>query len=189
MVWHKELGHRSVRDYKVFCGWTRLRKSLRNIDSETKLLVLSLFKTGGRCTEVLTLNRDQVDIMSDFVHVIDMPVYKRHLDYVPTRSVTIYIHEPLTEEWIDLLPQGEFFDYKYDKAYKLIRDIQKPENKNHGEWFPHRYRAERARQLVRDYKYDFGLLNEFFGWAREATGKIYAYPGIQAQEDRILQSV
>lgn len=190
MVWSKELGHRSVGSFKKFCGWTRLKRSLRKLDYTTKFLVLSLFKTGGRCTETLTLNREQIDIMSSFLHVIDMPVYKRHLSYIPDRTVTIYMNEDLTDEWISMFPtRGKFFDFKYDKAYKLIREIQRPEKETKGPWFPHRYRAERARQLVRDYKYDQMLLKAFFGWARDSTAENYADANIGIQEDRILQSL
>lgn len=188
MVWNKSLGHRSVKEVKVFCGWPTLRKLSGNCDETSRLLVLSLFKTGGRISEVLTLNREQCDYVGNYFDVIDMPVHKRHLSYVPTRTVPILISEPLTEEWISVLPeQGRFFKFKYAKAYKIVRELQRPLDKPHGPWYPHRFRAERARQLVRDYGFDALLLKQFFSMARIDTPIHYASPELAAVKSKMVR--
>jgi len=171
-----------MRDIKVFCGWSKLKNVFNTCSLDiTKLLFLTLFKTGGRCNEVLTVTREQCDIVDEYITVIDMPVLKRHLSYVPMRTVPVILDEQLTTEWINLMPaEGKFFDFKYDKAYKLMRDLEKPKTAKHGPWYPHRFRAERARQLVRDYKFDALLLKQFFDMARLDTPIHYANPSLEA---------
>jgi len=166
MVWIKALGHRSVEKIiKVFCGWDTITDLVEPQEENVKLLILSLFKTGGRCSEILTLYREQIDVTETRVRVIDMPVLKRHLSKTTYRTVPIRIDEALTKLWVDLMPnKGKFFDYKYDKAYKFIRNLDSVEGKK-GPWWPHRFRAERARQLVKDYSFDALLLKQFFNMA------------------------
>jgi len=197
--WKPEYGHRSVKKIvKRFCGWKKLYRLYNDSPDDTsKLLWLSLFKTGGRISEVLTLEREQIEEKGDFILVLDMPVLKIwkkkgnvKVRQDVTRTVPIYRYEPLSEEWIELMPdEGKFFSFQYDKAYKIIRDLQKKPDEKHGEWFPHRFRAERARQLVRDYGYDALELKTFFGWRRMAMPEHYAQPHLKQLEDRILTAI
>jgi hypothetical protein len=187
MVWTKALGHRSVEDsIKVFCGWPRLEKLVEEQDNKiVKLLILSLFKTGARCNEALTLYREQIEVTEARVKAIDMPVLKRHLKIVPYRTVPIRLDERLTDQWVDLMPdEGKFFDFKYDKAYKIIRSLETLEGVK-GPWWPHRFRAERARQLVKDYGFDALLLKQFFQMARIDTPLFYANPDLAAVEAKM----
>ena len=42
-----------------------------------------------------------------------------------------------------------------------------------GPWWPHRIRAERACQLIRDYKYDIFRLKKWFGWSTTKMPELY----------------
>ena len=77
--WKKEYGHRSVKKIvRRFCGWKKLyRLYNESPDRISQLLWLSIFKTGGRISEVLTLEREQIEVKGDFILVLDMPVLKR----------------------------------------------------------------------------------------------------------------
>jgi len=62
--------------------------------------VLSTFKTGGRISEVLELERDMFEINPVYINVYGMPLRKRSdLEY---RYFPIKISEPLTKEFIKL---------------------------------------------------------------------------------------
>ncbi len=187
MVWTKNLGHRSVeRSIKTFCGWPKITDLVESQDNKiVKLLILSLFKTGARCSEALTLSKEQIEVTEARVRVIDMPVHKRHMSIVPYRTVPCRVDERLTDEWLDLMPeQGKFFDFKYDKAYKLVRNLDSLEGTK-GPWWPHRFRAERARQLVRDYNFDALLLRQFFEMSSMDTVLHYASPDLAAVEAKM----
>jgi hypothetical protein len=125
----------------------------------------------------------QIDIEGNRLRVVDMPVLKRHMSYVPIRTVPVRMDEPLTREWIDLMPaEGKFFSFKYNTLYNMIADLQRPEGATHGPWWPHRFRSERARELVREYKFDALLLKQFFEMARITTPMDYANPDLAAVE-------
>jgi|GEM_PF-5952337 len=189
MVWDKSLGHRSV-DKLVFsfCGWDRLENLVQSQDNKVvKLLILSLFKTGARANEVLTLKGEQIVSKKGRLFVVNMPVLKRHLSTVPVRTVPIPIEERLTRSWINLMPsEGKFFDFQYKKAYKIIHDLESKDGKK-GPWWPHRFRAERARQLVEDYDFDALLLKQFFEMARIDTVLHYASPNLRAVEKAMMR--
>lgn len=180
LPWKKEYGHRNVFDEVYeFCGFKALATLLKECPKdETKLLVLSLFKTGGRISEVLTLEGKQIRSDDRWVYVRRMPVLKRRAGEF--RDVVFPLDEPLTEDWVSLMPSNEsFFQYKYDKYYKDICNLQKPEGSTHGPWFPHRFRAERARQLMKDYNFEVTHLQRFFNMARTDTPVEYVRPHIE----------
>jgi hypothetical protein len=64
--------------------------------------------------------------------------------------------------------------------------LEKAPDEKHGPWFPHRFRAERARQLVRDYGFDALLLKQFFNMARIDTSLTYANPNFEAVKKAML---
>lgn len=198
MPWDSSLGHRSVvNEVTRFCGFNELENLLVSIESDvkpsyiepTKLLVLCLFKSGGRISEVLSLNTRQFETTNDFLFIHNMPVLKkrstRQIDVF--RDVPILMTEELTDKLLSLLPNdGRLFDFKYNKAYKLIASLEQRPDEKHGAWFPHRFRAERARQLIRDHGFDALLLKQFFNMSRIDTPLTYANPTFEAVKTKML---
>jgi len=168
---------RSCRDViKRFCGWNEIEKLYNNCrNKEQRLLVLTLIKTGGRISEVLRVTRDMFVVNPFFVNVYGMTVLKRGKPW--TRMFPIKRDEPFTEEFISEIPDsGAFFDFKYDKAYKIIVKLD-------SEWFPHRFRGERASQLVMEYHFDTFRLMKFFQWKKAETPTGYAMMDQKELED------
>lgn len=70
------------------------------------------------------------------------------------------------------------FPYSYGQIYYRIATIQMrgPKTswaKNKGPWWPHRIRAERACQLIRDLRYDIFRLKAWFGWSTGVMAELY----------------
>lgn len=167
-------------------------------------LISAAFETGGRAMEILDLRENQFDIRSDRVYVNAMLVLKqrerRILSYpsqdkteyeysisVPKkeyRRVPLRMSDPLTKslteyvklvrEKSDILPtriqnddEGHLFPYKYGWMYKWIK-ITDPK------WWPHRFRVERASQLVIEHDYNAMDLLRFFGWKSTEVAVWYA---------------
>jgi len=154
-------------DIERFCGWNALSNLVESCkNSAQQLLVLSLFKTGGRISEVLSLDREMFDVQEKFVIVSGMPVLKVRRPMM--RTFPIFRKERLTEELIDLLPHdGKLFTFKRCKAYKDIVSINQ-------DWWPHKFRGERASQLVADYNFDTLKLMQFFEMQTPSTPTHYA---------------
>ena len=105
MPWNSSLGHRSVvNEVTRFCGFNELENLLESCETDvkpsyikpTKLLVLCLFKSGGRINEVLTLNTRQFETTNDFLFIHNMPVLKKR----STRQIDVFrdVPIPMTEE-------------------------------------------------------------------------------------------
>jgi len=182
MPWREGLVHRSVFDevYK-FCGWNKLHDLLEDCPTnETRLIVLTLFKTGARISECLTIERRQVDLEGEWVNIHMLPVLKYKTKNKVFRDVVFPIDEPLTDVWFSLMPgDGKFFRYKYDKYYKDICRLQVPEGQKRGPWFPHAFRSLRARQLMEEYGFGVTHLQKFFRMASTDTPVEYVKPHIQ----------
>ena len=177
---------RSVMDeVTFFCGWDVLSDLVENNlekNKDVSLLVLCLFKTGGRINEVLPLRREQFEETPEWLYIHNLPVLKkRSKTFRAThREVAIPIDEPLNDVLLSLLPaEGKLFNFKYGKAYKLITALE-------GNWFPHRFRAERARHLIRDYGFDALLLQQYFNMGRIDTALTYASPEFEAVKLKML---
>jgi hypothetical protein len=152
-------------------------------------LVSALFETGGRATEVLGLRERQFIFPEDLsnlerpeIHIADMVVLKKPV--LTYRQVSFPAIERLAKSLIgyvklvrdrsDILPDrirrnenGLLFPYKYNWLYKHITRLfggTKEERATNQGWWPHRYRAERATQLVVEYDFDTYRLLRFFGW-------------------------
>ena len=163
-----------------FCGFETLAEMIDDCkDDETRRMALTLFKTGARISEALPLERKQITINADEggIEVHRMIVLKYKGDASVRRDVTFPKNELLTDEWFSLLPSaGPLFKYKYDWYYQHISAVQKQEGENYGPWFPHRFRSERARQLMKDYGYGIMDLQEFFKMASTDTPVEYVRP-------------
>lgn len=176
------LGKRSVKDktYLEFCGWDKLKAVTldQTIPQTTRELFSTIFLTGGRSSEVLTLRKEQFRKYEKegYVLVQRMAVLKHGKP--DERSFPIRLDEPLTNIMMGAINNtntGErLFPYKYRWLYKHISTINKYENKNFGEWFPHRLRAERAKELVEERNYGIIELMSFFRWTTAEMAFHYA---------------
>ena len=153
-------------------------------------LVSSLFETGGRATKVLGLKEKQFTLPENYsrdskpsIHISNMIVLKkpkptfRQVAFPAIESLAspliIYVkfvrdRSPLLPDRVRRNENGLLFPYKYDWLYKHITRLfggTKEERKQNQGWWPHRYRAERASQLVVEYDFDTYRLLRFFGWS------------------------
>jgi integrase len=172
--WWKDhdYSRRSVkRDFLSFCGWDTIERIITNNDPEISALVSALFETGGRANEVLNLRPEQFEIRKDVVMVLRMPVNKLRKE--GWRTFPISIKDPPMQillNYIEKIPRSErLFPYRYGWLYKRVSELDKRDGDKHGEWWPHRFRAERATQLVLEKNFDVLDLMKFFGWKRTDT--------------------
>lgn len=191
---------RGVDTLTHFCGWNTLLKAVESTEEErAKVLFATIFETGGRINEVLSLNRDNFKIKRNFIEVLGMTVLKKYnlvllnYDWEPPEYSSAYItkridfyrnfpirrKEPLSYILVEYLEKlGEYdnlFSFKYDTGYNLICKIQKKEGENSGPWWPHRLRGERACQLVMDYNFTSMKLKKFFQWSTDEIPLRYVH--------------
>jgi integrase len=184
--------YRSVdRDVHGFCGWDFLQllisKCLRD---EEKLLISTLFETGGRIGEVLKLRRENFVDKGDFIVVDSMSVEKRR--EVAYRTFPIPKHEPLAKVMLDGLSNVRdfLFDFNRVTAFNMVRrvgkrvgDIKVPFSSIKAfEIHPHWFRAMRAAQLKSEYDFDAFSLASFFGWKLPQFGAIGVYTRLTWEE-------
>ncbi len=183
-------GRRTIKDdFYRFCGWDVLKSIIDKVDYLTGALFSTIFCTGGRATEVLSLRPEQFDLRDKLIIVNRMKVLKRRKDW--ERTFPIRLSNPLVQSMLDRVEEtreGErIFPYKYDWLYKRIRDIGKPDDATHGPWWPQRIRAERATQLVVDRGLNTHFLLKFFGWARPEMAVFYVNLTPQELIDKMLE--
>ena len=172
-------GVRSSKDFKGFCGWSKIESVMLDpsLKQSTKDLFTTIFLTGGRATEVLSLHKDNFNLSNidrGYIVVERMKVLKHEED--AERTFPIRLSEPISNRLINLLnhTDGLLFPYSYSWLYKYISTINKYADRNFGEWFPHRLRAERASQLLQDYKFGVFELMSFFAWKTSDMPTWYA---------------
>ena len=154
---------------------THLINKCRN-DIE-RALIATLFLTGGRASEVLTLKAGQFINRKKHIVIQGMLVLKQRKEENKFRQVPILKNEPLTDTmlaWVkrvrEIQPKvghDHLFPYKYDWLYQRVTKIDK-------EWWPHRFRAERASQLAVEKEFGVIELMKWFGWAKEDMATHYA---------------
>lgn len=172
-------GVRTSKDFKGFCGWKKIESIMvdQTVRESSKDLFTTIFLTGGRASEVLSLRKNNFNLNhldKGYIVVERMKVLKNDED--AERTFPIRLSEPVTERLLKLLDatEGALFPYSYSWLYKWISTINKYEGRNFGEWFPHRLRAERASQLLQDYKFGVFELMSFFGWKTSDMPTWYA---------------
>ena len=165
---------RSTMSISHFCGWDTLLNLIRSCPNILlQGLIATLFETGGRATEVLSLTTNQFVDKGTYIVVRGMLVLKQRKLENTYRQVAMMKYEPLVEPMMDWVKQcreiglEKLFDYKYDWLYKKVREINK-------DWWPHRFRGERASQLA--VEKDFGVIElmKWFGWTSERMATHYA---------------
>lgn len=170
-----------------------------------KLLVLTLFKTGGRLEEVLSLKPSNFDFASSNLSIVvrDMPVEKKwaYTDETHTttkkldvrRTFPVILAEEMSAEFKVML---EEVSKEKDKPIFAGWDSKRAISRNMGyktvayqtgKW-PHFFRGQRASQLSDDYEFDTPSLNAYFGWSKsnKNTSERYATISWRGLERRML---
>jgi integrase len=162
----KKRGHNLIT---TFCGWGGIKSVINKAkNDETKLLMLTLWNTGGRISEVLELRGEQIKFsgsgLNKNILVAGMHVLKTKMPQ-PYRNIPIPFTELLVEPWAQLLHNGRLFNKDRIWAWRSVVGSD-------SSWWPHRFRTERASQLVQDYGFDVPQLMKWFGWSTvtEAVG-------------------
>lgn len=182
----------------------RSAKAVKNNVSHSdmlKLLVLCLFKTGGRVSEVLSLRKEHFDFKASRLSIVvrDMMVLKKFkLDRdengkpirgtskaIPTfRTFPILKDEMLSEELTYLVHnhnKGLLFHYAHNRDAPLTRQLAWHRVKDVGEEAglnisDHWFRGQRDAQIKREYLMRGEPLDEWFGWTKE-SGRMQAKYG------------
>jgi integrase len=180
-----------------FCGWPIIQK-LHDVarQSRDKRLLLTMFKTGGRVSEVLSLTSADIDhSLSEISAVVRMKVLKKQAGLM--RSIPILRAEPLTSEWLDSLHGVEgllFTGWSRKKpidrrtAYHIVRKIGDEAGIRVSD---HWFRGMRASELVDDYQFEPYDLRQYFKWTRkkEDMAERYASMSWRGLERRMLESM
>ena len=189
---------RLERDVKSFCGWSYI-KELVHLCSFPEL-IMGLFLTGGRATELLQLRKGHFREFNEYYEVFGMPVLKRYkvLDITVQedghkryktellhheRTFPILKSEPFSKELWDyaqackdyLFSFSPEYDDPYGKLYWLVRNIPAPPNPyapTH--LYPHWFRGQRASQLRIEYNLDVDQIMRFFEWKTFEVARRYA---------------
>jgi len=181
------------KDFFGFIGWKKLVPLVKSLEGETQDAFVVGFFTGGRANEILLLQPRMFRVREKTIRVVGMPAFRKvrwkHYEdgYMGYRNFSINRAEPLTDLLVDLVERKKenrpLFDFKYGKLYRLIADIRKEEGENHGPWWVHRLRAERASQLAEDYRASTYMLKEYFKWSRDETPNWYVSLSMRVWED------
>lgn len=170
-------GKRAINtEYIGFCGWDKILSTTNTLDQTTKSLFATIFETGGRATEVLSLRKTQFQEIENrgIVLIRGMKVLKHGKP--AARTFPIRMDDKLYQPMMEAVRESKdyLFPYKYRWLYNRIAGINKYEGQTFGEWFPHRIRAERASQLVVDNGFGVIDLMGFFNWKNSEMPTFYA---------------
>jgi len=182
---------RSVREIEEFCGWDLLIEIVERAQGlRIKALIATLFLTGGRISEVLSLKRSNFDLSrEEEIIVRRMPVGKRFkkvgerivdgkkrwiTEKVKAyRSFPIMRREPLVPFLVNYLetlkPRIRLFTITRVRAFQIIRGLCGK--------YPHWFRAQRACQLAEEYDLELNALMDFFSWRDVKTAMRYTSLG------------
>jgi len=177
--------HAATKEVIEFCGWNFLLELVESTKSEFHQgLVATLFETGGRISEVLSLTKRNFDFNAhpELIIVRKMPILKRFqkvgerkdgkwitVKVKEFRTFPILKREPLVPymtKWVKLCPYNKLFPITRVTAYLIVKRLGK---KLGVEIYPHWFRAQRACQLAEEYGFDVYSLREFFGWRSRKT--------------------
>jgi integrase len=181
----KKRGHNLV---STFCGWNRLDQFIEKCPTSTRLLALTLWNTGGRICEALNMRKSMISYPNkNNILVSGMAVEKKWIylkvkndkgetvDKIPqkiptVRNFPINRSEQFVEPWLQELKyvrDDQLFSFGRVNAWRKIVNVD-------SEWWPHRFRTERASQLVKEYGFEIPQLFQWFGWSsvREAAGYV-----------------
>ena len=156
---------RGAKDVPTFCGWNTLEKLIKSADQPIVAgLMATLFQTGCRVSECLSLRTEMFQVNGERVRIYGVPVLKKGKKADPRdriRSITMPISEPLVPymlKWVREREGRKLFPYGRKWAYARIKKVNP-------DWWPHRFRAERASQLVIEYGFRVTQLMRWFNWS------------------------
>lgn len=175
-----EYKRRSTMTIRYFCGWKKMERLINKGKNELiRGLLATLFETGGRANEVLSLEEGQFRSKRNYILVTGMLVLKQKKEENRYRQVPILKSDPLTEpmlEWLgtvrEIPNQDKLFTYRYNWLYKWIVKTDK-------DWWPHRFRAERASQLAIEKNFTVPQLMKWFGWSTEHMATHYVRMSVE----------
>ncbi len=172
-----------------FVGWDKITKIINAADSNIiELLILSLFLTGGRTTETLSLTKNNFDFDTSKHSIVikDMRLdkkYKRIEKGVTEKvwttrdSFPILYKEPLTKRYVKAIGRIEreklFPYFTRQLSYYYVRKA----GANAGiRVSDHWFRGQRASQLQEEYLFKKDECETYFGW-RKPSNDMYARYG------------
>jgi hypothetical protein len=179
----RELGLRK-RGHDIvpnFCGWLSVSDYMKKCTKpEIAYFAAIAMETGGRISELLSyrptmFKYSKTENGLEVIKCEGLPVLKKGAKASATkkiRNIMIPVTEPLVTDMMEgvsnAYKKSRLFPWK-DRTYvwRLI-------TKTDPYWWPHRFRTERASQLVVEYGFDVALLMKFFNWSRaeEAVGYV-----------------
>lgn len=188
-----------------FIGWSKLKEVIQAANyPRNKLLILTVFKTGGRISEVLSLTQNNFDFNSSSNSIIirDMKLSKNKS--INSRgNFPVLLKEPLTDQWLELyrkiISWGQLSKYPNyplfsgnnnrqpmtrQAAHLIMSHAGEKAGLNVG---CHYFRGQRASQLAEEYDFDEFDLNKFFGWTRKGQASRYASLGWRGLERQMLE--
>ena len=167
-------------------------------------LIATLFLTGGRVSEVISLRKTNFNLEADpdAIEVTDMLREKsfRKIDEVELpngrkrwitekvmatrRDFPILKNEPLVSylaSWLDEVddylfpsPAGHRDHLSRQRIYQIVKDVGRRIGE---EIWPHWFRSQRASQLAVEYGFDLHALIDFFDWKDVDTALTYSRLG------------
>ncbi len=181
----------------TFVGWPKITKIIDKAqEGITKLLIMSLFLTGGRTNEVLLLTKKNFDIKSSKHSIVmkDMHLSKKYrvagYDYdeqnklirltekvnTTRDSFPILYREPLTNrylEHIQRIKRNKLFPrFTRQLSYYYVRKA----GRNAGvRVSDHWFRGQRASQLQEEYLFKKDECETYFGWRKPASDMFSRY--------------
>ena len=175
-----------------FCGWRRLQEVWGTLEGDSLAIMIGLFTLGCRAGELRQVSTNQIhlDYSQHQVEVRSMYVSKWRREKVSPNYRTFHLNksEPAylyLEEQIENTPRGEsMFPFSYNQIYYRIALIENTLDKTRGDrssdwvnhkgpWWPHRVRADRACQLIKDYSFTSYALKKWFGWVSDEQPNLY----------------
>jgi len=182
---------------RTFVGWAFIKEVVHLSDFPE--LIMGLFLTGGRASEILDLTTRMFVEYDTYYEVVDMPVYKRFdvLDkYIDSegkrrwvtelvmerRTFPILKSEPFSSDLFNYARkcQGKLYQWnevknQYWQLYYRVHKISVPDNPYAPKHlFPHWFRGMRAAQLRCEYGMDIDQIMRFFNWESYDTARHYA---------------
>jgi len=173
-----------------FVGWNKIETIISSLNQEILNPFIGLLSTGCRAGELCKIRDDQInlDFSKDQVQLSNVYVSKWRKD---VGSRTFYINKseltyPIFEDIVSRTPKDSpVFPFSYNQIYYRVAQIEAPHfNKESGArrtdwthykgaWWPHRIRAEKACQLIVDYRLSSFALKKWFGWRTDNMPTFY----------------
>ena len=173
-----------------FCGWRKVENVLDSLSGEALQIFVGLFSFGCRASELCKVQAQQVhlDYRPDQIEIRNAYVSKWR-KVVGSRTFHINKSEaiyPFLEKCVEYTDDTDpVFPFSYNQIYYRVAGIEAPEflkptgstrtdwTHYKGPWWPHRIRAERACQLIKDYNFSTYALKKWFGWRTSVMPSFY----------------